>query len=562
MRHKNILWLIALGLSVSNLFAQNTAQVTAIQYYFNTDPGVGIAGNGAIVPVSPIGSINQTFIIPLPVLSNGLQNLYVRAKDEFDRWGMAERKLFYITTFEANNIISYQYYFDTDPGVGLAGNGAIVPVTSTTNYNQTVSIVVPNTLSAGFHNLYVRTQNDLGRWSITERRIFFITTYEANNIVNYQYYFDTDPGVGVVGNGAITAVTSTTNLTQTFNATVPNALSEGIHNFYVRVQNDLGRWSITERRLFFVSIYEANNINAYQYYFDTDPGVGIAGNGAIVAVSSTTNLTQNASIVLPNTLSSGIHNLYVRTRNDLGRWSITERRLFYIENNVTENISGLEYYFDTDPGVGNGTQIPITTTASINQGFAIYLPCTTPGIHKLYVRVKDSFGRWSIVERGSFTALSGVTASVITAAGPTTFCQGGSVALSTSPAVTGITYQWMQNGSPVSGETSIATTVTTSGSYTLQATCNGNSIESTPIVVIVNAPAVINTCPSPITQCDNHVVTWTNPTATGLPAPAVLCTPVSGSTFATGTTNVTCSATNSCGNSSCSFNVTINESPV
>ncbi|MBK8685412.1 MAG: hypothetical protein IPN26_10675 [Bacteroidetes bacterium] len=28
-------------------------QITAYQYYFDTDPGVGIAGNGAIVPGLP-----------------------------------------------------------------------------------------------------------------------------------------------------------------------------------------------------------------------------------------------------------------------------------------------------------------------------------------------------------------------------------------------------------------------------------------------------------------------------------------------------------------------------
>ena len=74
-------------------------------------------------------------------------------------------------------------------------------------------------------------------------------------------------------------------------------------------------------------------------------------------------------------------------------------------------------------------------------------------------------------------------------------------------------------------------------------------------------PPVIGACPADITQCDNHVATWTSPTATGT-APTVVCSPVSGSTFTTGTTLVTCTATNACGTSSCSFNITINETPV
>src|SRR5690242_17139426 len=67
-----------------------------------------------------------------------------------------------------------QYYFDTDPGVGLTGNGAILSITPTSNYDQTVSITVPNSLSQGFHNLYVRSMDEFGKWSLAYRRLFYI----------------------------------------------------------------------------------------------------------------------------------------------------------------------------------------------------------------------------------------------------------------------------------------------------------------------------------------------------------------------------------------------------
>ncbi len=82
---------------------------------------------------------------------------------------------------------------------------------------------------------------------------------------------------------------------------------------------------------------------------------------------------------------------------------------------------------------------------------------------------------------------------------------------------------------------------------------NGSNIQ-------VGILPVISTCPSNITQCDNYIATWTNPTATGLPAPTVTSTPTSGSTFAAGITTVTATATNACASSSCTFTVTINES--
>ncbi|NBQ17753.1 HYR domain-containing protein, partial [bacterium] len=107
----------------------------------------------------------------------------------------------------------------------------------------------------------------------------------------------------------------------------------------------------------------------------------------------------------------------------------------------------------------------------------------------------------------------------------------------------------------------------TVGSHTIIWTAidvNGNTSTCNQIVNVTdNEAPIIGTCPANITQCDNHVVTWTNPTATDNCSATVTCSPTSGSTFATGTTIVTATATDAAGNtSSCSFTVTINESPV
>ncbi|MEO8088096.1 MAG: T9SS type A sorting domain-containing protein, partial [Bacteroidota bacterium] len=74
--------------------------------------------------------------------------------------------------------------------------------------------------------------------------------------------------------------------------------------------------------------------------------------------------------------------------------------------------------------------------------------------------------------------------------------------------------------------------------------------------VTINQTPVIGACPAPITTC-NSVVTYSAPSATGYPTPTVICSPASGSTFAAGTTLVTCIAANTCGSSSCSFNVSV-----
>ncbi len=111
--------------------------------------------------------------------------------------------------------------------------------------------------------------------------------------------------------------------------------------------------------------------------------------------------------------------------------------------------------------------------------------------------------------------------------------------------------------SPASGSTFV--TGTTSVTCTATNTCGSDACSFN---VTINETPVIAACPANIIQCNNHVVTFSTPTATGTPNPTVVCSPASGSTFVTGTTSVTCTATNTCGSDACSFNVTINETPV
>jgi len=56
--------------------------------------------------------------------------------------------------------------------------------------------------------------------------------------------------------------------------------------------------------------------------------------------------------------------------------------------------------------------------------------------------------------------------AIITAAGPTTFCQGGSVVLNANTG-TGLTYQWALNGTNISGATNASYTANAAGSYTV-----------------------------------------------------------------------------------------------
>ncbi|MFN8208980.1 MAG: hypothetical protein U0T82_16470 [Bacteroidales bacterium] len=56
-----------------------------------------------------------------------------------------------------------------------------------------------------------------------------------------------------------------------------------------------------------------------------------------------------------------------------------------------------EYFFDTDPGFGNGTGFTIASPGSdLNLPFSIPVGALQPGLHKLNYRFKDAAGHWGL----------------------------------------------------------------------------------------------------------------------------------------------------------------------
>ncbi|MFC5269294.1 T9SS type A sorting domain-containing protein [Adhaeribacter terreus] len=86
----------------------------------------------------------------------------------------------------------------------------------------------------------------------------------------------------------------------------------------------------------------------------------------------------------------------------------------------------------------------------------------------------------------------------ITAGGSTTICQGQSVALTASSTSTGVTYQWFNNGTAITGATAATYSANAAGTFTVTASNNGcTSAASTATTVTLNAiPATPTITPS------------------------------------------------------------------
>jgi hypothetical protein len=304
------------------------------------------------------------------------------------------------TTASSQNITAAEYFIDTDPG---KGNGTSINIgTPADNVNFTASISTVS-LSSGFHFVAIRIKDADGFWSHFDKRGFYLSTSTSDvaNIAAAEYFFDADPGVGNGTSISVGPPGSTVN----FAVPITAALSAGFHFLTIRLKDAEGNWSLFEKRGFYLSTATTNasDIVAAEYFFDADPG---QGNGTAVSIG-TSGPTVNFTAVIPTALAEGFHFLAIRTMDAEGKWGLFEKRGFYVSTTTTDaaNITVAEYFFDNDPGAGNGTPVTFTTPGSVvTQTFSIPSGAgITPGAHTLALRIKGADGKWGLFEHQSFT---------------------------------------------------------------------------------------------------------------------------------------------------------------
>ncbi len=357
-------------------FNTNAQFITHLEYFFDTDPGVG-NGTPLIVPV-PADTITLNTTINTTGLPGGTHVLFIRAKLANGKWSLYEPQQFHIRS----NITQAEYFYDTDPGIGLATALPIALLTEPATHTATL----PTTgLQGGTHILFIRTRDNQGKWSLYEPREFHI----RSNITQAEYFFDTDPGIGLATPLPIASLTEPASYTSTINTT---GLSGGNHVLFIRTKDNAGKWSLYEPREFHIR----SRITAAEYFFDTDPGVGLATPlPAAALVEPATYLNTIITPILP----SGNHLLFLRTKDEQGKWSLYEPREFHIRTSIV----AAEYFIDTDPGVGLATPLPVGPLSdTVTFANTISTPLLPLGAHFLFIRTKDIKGVWSLYEPKQF----------------------------------------------------------------------------------------------------------------------------------------------------------------
>lgn len=388
------------GFVVSILFchAVLAQTVNKAEYFFDTDPGIG---NGIAIAIpNPADSVDITGAINTTGLSAGFHRLFIRARLSNKKWSLYEGRNFYIYSpaLAGNDKIKKaEYYIDNDPGVGNGINIAIGLAADSIDISSSINTTG---LSAGFHKLAVRVKNQSNVWSLYEARNFYIippAIVTQVKIVKAEYFFDTDPGIGNGTPIATGAAADSIDISSSINTT---GLSAGFHKLIVRVKNQSNVWSLYESRNFYIippPLVTQVKIVSAEYFFDTDPGIG---NGTAISTGAANDSIAISSTINSTGLSLGFHKLFIRAKNESNVWSLYEARNFYIGDTVqasSAQIVSAEYFFDTDPGQGNG--FAVSPTFSPNDSIDIISSASSAGLasgtHYMYVRVKDQLGNWS-----------------------------------------------------------------------------------------------------------------------------------------------------------------------
>jgi hypothetical protein len=285
---------------------------------------------------------------------------------------------------QAAQVVSAEYFIDTDPG---AGSGTPMVLTGTnslaTGFEQ--ASVSLSGRSPGTYTIGIRVKDDQGRWSNAAIRRFTLSAgaYElagrldpnggasqgmdgsnASGVVpfagaaNAEYFINTDPGAG---SGTPMVLTDTNSLATGFEqASVSlSGRTPGTYTIGIRVKDNQGRWSNAAIRRFTLSA------GAYELAGGLDP------NGS-------------ASQGMDGSSASGVAPF--------------------------AGAANAEYFIDNDPGAGSGTPMVLTDTNSLATGFeqvSVSLSGRAPGTYTIGIRVKDNQGRWSNAAIRRFTLSAG-----------------------------------------------------------------------------------------------------------------------------------------------------------
>lgn len=483
------------------------------EYFYDTDPGLG-NGNAVLATDGNFDEmIEKIHTSKVNSLSVGVHSLNVRVKDDLGNWGNTFTVIFNtLDSFAvASRVIALdegEFFWDTDPG---AGNGSAL-LAFDGNFDEAIEAIYNSTSnlpSPGAHKLGVRVRGGDGVWGPTYSTVVNVldplsVAVRSIKVDKAEFFWDTDPGAGngssllaFDGNfdDAIEAVYNSTS-------SLP---SPGAHKLGVRVKDGVGNWgptfSVVTNILDSLSVATRTiEVSKGEYFFDTDPGAGSAssllafdGNfdDAIETVSNSVSISN---------LNPGAHTLNVRVRDGDNNWGPVFTTVFNVLDNLTNDLRDIavvagEGFWDTDPGLGNGTPF-IAFDGNFNEATEVisgvgFTGTLTVAAHTYTTRVKGQDGLWGPDFTVVVQVLDALTPQIDSVFGPNPICSGGTSGQTYFvDSVSSITYTWTVVGGNIAYQSNGSVTVDWigAGPYSVSVKgCNNWGCDSTATNILIGA---------------------------------------------------------------------------
>ncbi len=283
----------------------------------------------------------------------------------------------------------FEYFWNTDPGMG---NGTMVAAAG----GEATFTLSTEALGYGVHMLGIRAisehnEEDRDIYSPTVWYTLLKADPTISRVTKVEYFWNTDPGAG---NGTLVDAAGGE---ATF-ALSTEELGYGIHLLGIRAMSEEdGSGEEYYSPTMWYTLVKADptvsRLAKVEYFLNTDPG---AGNGTMVDAAG----GEATFMLSTEELDYGIHLLGVRAMSEepgSGEeyYSGTLWYTLLKADPTVSHITKMEYFWDTDPGMGNATQQAIVEA---DGGAMACMELSTDalgeGLHLLGMRFATG-GQWS-----------------------------------------------------------------------------------------------------------------------------------------------------------------------
>ncbi len=377
--------------------------ITQAEYYWNSDPGEG-SGTPLIAFDGAFDSVIEQVILDGVSQTTGAHSFGVRFRDN-NGWGHTFTKTFHfeenIEGFPAHQIVQSEYYWDIDPGEGLA-----TPMITVDGVFDEIAeefeIEVTHSLTTGLHSFNVRTKGKDGVWGDVHTSVILVEEYEpantANQLVSAEYFWDTDPGVG---NGI--PVESEDGIydgeIEMLSVSISELPAPGTHTFNIRGLDKSGNWGEVNQSVVSIEEYveatTSHEVVEAEFFWNVDPGEGLG----VPFIASDGSFDEEVETLFSGATelpTQGLHTFNIRTKGKNGTWGIPYTVVISVEDErppmLPHKITNTEYFWDSDPGEGNGISFAAEDGSfdeMIESILTNELHSLSPGLHTFNVRAKD-----------------------------------------------------------------------------------------------------------------------------------------------------------------------------